>query len=233
MRVLDLGSGPGHVTHLVAELVGEKGAVVGLERDTAMLDVARERTRARGFANVSFHEADVTTWSADEPFDAVVGRLILFHLPDPEAVVRHHLRNLRSGGLMLALDYDIGAARSEPPLELVTTAVERIEAAFRAAGAWPRIGGRLGELLRRAGLDGVTTIGVQAYLPPDSPAGPALITGVLRTLAPVIIERGIATEEELGLETLERRLAEALVAADAVVLPPTVVGAWSRRETPP
>ena len=77
-----------------------------------MLDVARERTRARGFANVSFQEADVTTWSADEPFDAVVGRLILFHLPDPEAVVRHHLRNLRSGGLMLALDYDIGAARS-------------------------------------------------------------------------------------------------------------------------
>ena len=121
MRVLDLGSGPGHVTHLVAELVGEQGAVVGLERDTAMLDVARERTRARGFANVSFQEADVTTWSADEPFDAVVGRLILFHLPDPEAVVRHHLRNLRSGGLMLALDYDIGAARSEPPLELVTT----------------------------------------------------------------------------------------------------------------
>ena len=41
MRVLDLGSGPGHVTHLVAELVGEEGAVVGLERDAAMLDVAR------------------------------------------------------------------------------------------------------------------------------------------------------------------------------------------------
>jgi hypothetical protein len=34
---------------------------------------------------------------------------------------------------------------------------------------------------------------------------------------------------KLGLETLERRLADELRRADAVFLPPTVVGAWGRR----
>lgn len=40
MRVLDLGSGPGDVSFLVADIVGPDGHVLGLERDPAQLDVA-------------------------------------------------------------------------------------------------------------------------------------------------------------------------------------------------
>ena len=49
-----------------------------------------------------------------QPFDAVVGRLILFHLADPEGAIRHHVQNVRPGGLFCAIDFDIGSARTEP-----------------------------------------------------------------------------------------------------------------------
>ena len=50
------------------------------------------------------------SWRDDEPFDAIIGRLILFHLADPVSVVRHHAASLRPGGLLLALDFEDGAA---------------------------------------------------------------------------------------------------------------------------
>ena len=89
--MLDLGTGLGHVARLAAELVGSSGSVVGLDRAPQALAVARQRSEAAGEAHVSFVEADVARWRADEPFDAIVGRLLLFHMADPVAAVRQHL----------------------------------------------------------------------------------------------------------------------------------------------
>ncbi|OLN96904.1 Protein-L-isoaspartate(D-aspartate) O-methyltransferase [Colletotrichum chlorophyti] len=41
-RVLDIGSGSGYLTHLLAELVGDKGLVVGLEHIKALRDLGEE-----------------------------------------------------------------------------------------------------------------------------------------------------------------------------------------------
>ncbi len=229
MRVLDLGTGLGHVARLAAHIVGPDGSVVGLDRAPQALAVARQRVEAAGERHVSFVEGDVARWRADEPFDAVVGRLVLFHLADPVAAVRHHIQNLRPGGLFVALDFDIGGARTFPALEVVDAALAWVVDAFSAAGASPRIGSRLGTILDRAGLDAVKTFGVQAYLAPQDPAGPALLTGVVRSLAEVITTRSIATSEQMDLATLEQRIADALRREDAVFLPPTVVGAWGRK----
>jgi tRNA A58 N-methylase Trm61 len=43
MRVLDVGTGRGDVAFLVAELVGETGCVVGVDRAPEAVAVARER----------------------------------------------------------------------------------------------------------------------------------------------------------------------------------------------
>jgi SAM-dependent methyltransferase len=231
MRVLDLGTGLGHVARLTGQLVGRDGSVVGLDRAAQALAVARQRVEAAGETHVSFVEGDVARWRADEPFDAVVGRLVLFHMTDPVATVRHHVQNLRDGGLFVALDFDIGGARSAPLIGLAGDAVGWIMRAFIAAGATPEIGSRLGRILEDAGLEAVKTFGVQAYLPATDPAGPALLTGVVRSLFDTIVKHGIATAEQIDLETLERRLADELRREDAVFLPPTVVGAWGRRST--
>jgi ubiquinone/menaquinone biosynthesis C-methylase UbiE len=229
MRVLDLGTGLGHVARLAAQFVGPHGSVVGLDRAAQALAVARQRAEAVGETHISFVEGDVARWRADEPFDAVVGRLVLFHMADPVAAVRHHMQNLREGGLFVALDFDIGGARSAPLVGLAGDGLDWIMRAFSAAGATPQIGSRLGRILEDAGLEAVKTFGIQAYLPARDPAGPALLVGVIRSLFDVIVKHGIATAEQIGLETLEQRIADELRREDAVFLPPTVVGAWGQR----
>jgi ubiquinone/menaquinone biosynthesis C-methylase UbiE len=228
-RVLDLGTGLGHVARLAGQLVGPRGSVVGLDRAVQALAVARQRVEAAGESHVSFVEGDVGRWRADEPFDAIVGRLVLFHLADPVMAVRHHVENLRPGGLFVAIDYDIGAARTEPPVRVAEDTLDWVMRAFTAAGASPTIGARLGPILEQAGLEHVSTFGVQDYLQPRDPAGPALLAGVVRSLAGEITRRGIATVEQLDVATLDRRIADELGRHQAVLLPPTVVGAWGRR----
>src|SRR4051794_26337513 len=121
MRVLDLGTGLGHVAFDVANLVGERGTVVGIDQSTRLLEIAEHRRLAAGISNVTFVEADVRRFQDCEPFDAIVGRLILFHLPDAVDVVAHHMAALRPGGVVLMIDFDGGSIRAEPPVQLVTT----------------------------------------------------------------------------------------------------------------
>jgi SAM-dependent methyltransferase len=225
MRVLDLGTGLGHVARLIAALVGSAGEVVGVDAQPRLLGIAEERTADAGFENVRFVESDVRDYRDERPFDAVVGRLILFHLPDPAGAVRHHAEGLRPGGLLLAIDFDAVACRSEPPLPLAQTAVEYYVAAFRRAGADPAIGMRLQSVLVAAGLNEVESFGIQDYIPSDNPMGTALLAGVVRTLA---IAEGADLPPELELEKLEQRLVEAVQASHATVVPPTLVGAWGR-----
>jgi SAM-dependent methyltransferase len=228
-RVLDLGCGLGHVSLLAAELVGPDGSVTGLDADAALLAIAEQRRLAAGATNVRFVEGDVRTWRADNDYDAVVGRLILFHLPDAVDVVRRHAEVLLPGGLVAVIDFDCGAVRTEPRVPLAEEMAHHMMAAFRSAHADPVIGTRLALVLRTAGLADVQTFGIQAYVPPGDPRGARLFAGVVRTLAPQMESAGIATVEELGLDTLQLRLEEAQSEADAVVLLPTVVGAWGRR----
>jgi SAM-dependent methyltransferase len=229
MRVLDLGTGLGHVAFAVADLVGAEGAVYGVDRSAALLGIAEQRRRVAGLAHVAFAEADVRAFGAAEPFDALVARLLFFHLPDAVDVLRRQLENLVPGGLVLAIDFDVGSVRAEPPVARVTAAGELIRAAFRAAHADPVIGTRLALILNEAGVEAVRGFGVQPYIAPGDPVAPRLITGVLRTLAPTILAAGLATEDELGLTTLEAELTREIEAAGAVALLPAVVGAWGRR----
>jgi ubiquinone/menaquinone biosynthesis C-methylase UbiE len=229
MRVLDLGAGLGHVARLAGELVGPTGVVIGIDRSAPAIAAARQRTEAAGASHVSFIESEVSAWRSTEPFDAIVGRLLLFHLSDPILAVRQQLENLRKGGLFVALDFDAGAARSEPPVRLVAEAGEWIERAFRSSNANPRVGARLVSILGRAGLAGVRTIGAQSYAQPDDSFAPAFLAGLVRSLSDVIVHQGIATAEQIGADTLEQRIGQALREADAVFLPPTLVGGWGRR----
>lgn len=183
MRALDLGTGLGDVAFQLSELVGPTGAVVAIDESPAMLAVAERRRVSAGIQNVRFVEADARRFRDGDAFDAVVGRLIWCYLPDPLEVVRHHLGGLTEGGVVLVIDQDAGTVRSEPQVPLVAATVRWGLEAHRRAGADALIGARLGLILKDAGLADVTTFGIQDYLSPDDPAGPALVSGIVHTLA--------------------------------------------------
>ena len=229
MRVLDLGAGPGDVTFQVAGMVGAEGYVVGLELDPAQLAVAERRRAAMNVANVEFRQGDACTFATVEPFDAVVCRLLLLHLPNAAEVIRHHRDNLRPGGLFVAIDYDTGSVRTLPEVALFSQVLNWLNAAFRHAKADPFIGMRLPTYFEQAGYQKVDSLGLQMYLRPSDPLSAEYVTGVAKAMKPALLRSGVTTEDELGLDTLTQRLADALQSANAVFTMPTVVGVWGRR----
>jgi 2-polyprenyl-3-methyl-5-hydroxy-6-metoxy-1,4-benzoquinol methylase len=100
MRVLDIGCGMGDVTMLVAQLVGPQGRVVSIDVDQASISTAQRRATAAELDNVMFRQADISAFTDPEPFDAIVGRLVLEFLPDPAATIKRLCALLRSGGIM-------------------------------------------------------------------------------------------------------------------------------------
>jgi 2-polyprenyl-3-methyl-5-hydroxy-6-metoxy-1,4-benzoquinol methylase len=101
MRVLDIGCGMGDVTMLAAHLVGPQGRITSIDLDEASIETAQKRASAVGIDNATFHRADASTFTDLEPFDAIVGRLVLEFLPDPAATVSRLCGSLRPGGIMV------------------------------------------------------------------------------------------------------------------------------------
>lgn len=229
MRVLDLGSGPGDVAFLVAEMVGSDGSVVGVEQDAAQIAVANQRCDRLGLSNVEFRQGDVRTYVDEQPFDGAVCRLLLMHLPDVVEVLSHQMGNLRPGGVFVAVDYDMGGARSLPGVELYARVRDWLQAGFAHAGVDPFVGMRLPVLFEQAGFSDVGSLGLQAYWPPKARHAAGYVVGVVRAMKDAIVASGVATEEDMGLDTLDERLSEAIETANAVFTVPTVVGGWGRR----
>ena len=229
MRVLDVGTGMGHAAMQVAEFLGPDGSVLGIDQSERMLGIAETRRAAAGAGNVAVRQADALAFSGSEPFDVIIARLLLEHVPDREEFLRHQLELLRPGGALVVVEFDSGAMRAEPKVPLIESVRDLMEAAFRSAGSDTRIGVRAAQLMRHAGFSDVSTMGIQAYHPSSDAIGMARFAAVVRTLAPKVVALGLADEAELGVETQEPRITEQLAAREAVLMMPTVIGAWGAR----
>jgi ubiquinone/menaquinone biosynthesis C-methylase UbiE len=229
MRVLDLGSGAGDVALLAASLVGETGSVVGIDRAEASVDAATRRASEMGVPNVRFRAGAVESLDLDETFDAVVGRLILLYLPDPAAanaaIVRHFLN---PGALAAFMEFDMESARQVPPVPLVTAASDWIRETFRRAGNPLTLGAHLPQLFRAAGLPDPQTIGRVMMQAAPAAECTRYTTATIRSLLPMIEKYGVASAEEIGIDTLAERMQQALLESNATMIMPTLMGAWTR-----
>ena len=96
-KVLDMATGTGEPALTLAEAVGPKGSIVGVDLSQGMLAVAKERAVARRLENVTFlvNENDDLPALHDNSFDAAVCRLGLMFMPDPVRVLASIRRVLR------------------------------------------------------------------------------------------------------------------------------------------
>ena len=81
-----------------------------------------------------FERASVTDIALDEPVDAVIGRLILVHLPDPVAAIRHLATQVRPGGLIAFCEIDITRAGTIPDTPLYRAMKDVIAETFARQG---------------------------------------------------------------------------------------------------
>jgi len=72
-RVLEIGTGSGYQTAVLAEAVGAEGEVFTIERHAELSHAAEDLLREIGYANIRFRVGDGTVgWSEAGPFDAVI-----------------------------------------------------------------------------------------------------------------------------------------------------------------
>lgn len=227
MQVLDVGSGVGDVAFLAASMVGPDGTVLGIDRAASSVETARRRAAELAVRRVRFEQADVATFETAETFDAIVGRLVLLYLPDPVGVVRQLSRHLRPGGVVAFQEYDISQVSQAPEGELFVKVRRWLLEAFAAGGVELDMGTRLYSTLLHAGLPPPSMIAAtQIACGPSSP-GYEYITGVVRSLLPVIERSGIASAAEVGIDSLAQRLRADALANERVAFLPRIVGAWT------
>jgi SAM-dependent methyltransferase len=216
------------VAFKAARIVGPAGAVVGLDRSADALAVAERRRRAQGLSNVQFVEGEVGTYLPEQRFDALVGRLVLLYCPDPSAALRHHMVALKPGGLVVAMEFDVTVMRAVPEIPLTRTLEGWLLETFERSGLDAALGVRLHRVLREAGISQPSTIGLQPYCQAEDPIGPTLLAGITTTMLPAIERLGVATAEEVGVETLAARIATELREGASTLVYPMLVGAWGR-----
>jgi SAM-dependent methyltransferase len=104
MRVLDLATGRGEPALRAAKRVGHTGVVVGVELDSALVEMAREHARAAGLANLDLRVGDAERLDDLDPhsFDVVTVRWALMYMTSPVAALTHAHRALRPGGALVA-----------------------------------------------------------------------------------------------------------------------------------
>lgn len=228
MRALDLGCGAGDVSLLVASLVGPTGSVIGVDRSAESIQAAQRRVTSAELAHVTFRHSDLADLTIAAPVDAIVGRFVLLYLADPVSALQRLCRFVRPGGLVVFLEMDITTARSVPAVSLYQSVVHWIAETFRRAGVECDMGSRLFATFRRAGLPAPELL-LRARVEgtPDSPAY-AYLAHTLRSLLPMAERLGVVTAAEAQIETLADRLRDEVLRAEAVLVLPSLIGAWTR-----
>ncbi len=105
MRVLDVASGIGDPALAIAQWVGPRGSVLGVDISGPMIEAARRRARALGIANVRFRVANIERFRhAGHAFDAIVSRFGIMFVEDvPETLARLHAALRPDGRLAFAI----------------------------------------------------------------------------------------------------------------------------------
>jgi SAM-dependent methyltransferase len=121
-RILDMACGTGIVARTAADLVGPGGTVVGLDRNEAMLTVAR---RLRPDLEWREGTADALPFP-DGTFDAALSQMALMFFPDRRAAVSEMARVVTTGGTV--------AVAVPSPLDRQPGFVPLVDVAVRHSG---------------------------------------------------------------------------------------------------
>jgi SAM-dependent methyltransferase len=196
-RCLDLGCGPRGILDLLAARVGPEGSVVGLDADPNHVAMAAQMAAERNLDWVTVVQADARkTGLPTSSFDVVHGRTILITVPEPGELVLEMTRLAKPGGWVVGLEPDVEPSICYPS----HPAYERLGAIFPVVfsrnGADWRMGRRVAELYRAAGLVDIQ-MDTRAEVYPKGHTRRTIRVDLLRSMRPFIVELGLVTGSEL------------------------------------
>lgn len=100
--VLDIGCGPGYFSYLLNSLDMD---VTAVDYSEGMIEEAKRFISSRTACNVKFYQADAQNLPfAENTFDAIVSRNLVWNLEEPEKAYAEWIRVLKPGGRLFIFD---------------------------------------------------------------------------------------------------------------------------------
>lgn len=101
-QVLDVACSTGHPAFEVMRKLGESGRVIAIDRDPALVDLARRRALDDAGRRIFFKIEPLETMSfGDDVFDLVIGNLVMGAIDDESAALAEMRRVTTPGGRLL------------------------------------------------------------------------------------------------------------------------------------
>jgi arsenite methyltransferase len=102
---VDLGSGRGTDVLRLAEQVGEKGFIYGIDISDGMIEKARDTAKKMGIINVQFYKSELENLPIeDKSADLVISNCTINHASDKQKVWFEVARILKNGGRFVISD---------------------------------------------------------------------------------------------------------------------------------
>jgi SAM-dependent methyltransferase len=152
LRVLDVGSGPGHTTMELARRAGPGGKVTGVDINPDFVAAASKRARDGGLT-IEFIRAEFPPLPfPDGSFDRVFCKNVLEYVDSASATIAEMERVAARGGIVAAIDSDWDMLALDLPAPSRERSERIIAAAKSVALKQPKIGRMMFGLFREAGL---------------------------------------------------------------------------------
>jgi SAM-dependent methyltransferase len=197
--VLDAGCGTGAITAGIARAVAPGGVVVGVDRDAALLEIARRDHGA--VDNLRFEQRGATDLGYRSAFDIVTAARTLQWIDGPLRALEAMREAAKPAGLIVVLDYNHLRNEWEPEPPRAFRDFYRAFLAWRTDNGWDNaIADRLPELFRLAGLEAVEVFKQDesaACGEPDFAEKAAIWSGVIESLGAQVVSAGHLTATQL------------------------------------
>lgn len=197
--VLDVGCGTGAITAGIARAVGPQGRVVGVDRDTVLLELARHEHGT--IPNLLFENREAANLGFGPRFDIVTAARTLQWVADPAAAVREMKQAAKLGGTLVILDYNHAANAWDPAPPPEFAEFYAAFLAWRQANQWDNeMADHLPELFRSAGLSAVESHVQDEVIErgaPEFAERTAIWAEVIESVGQQIRKSGFCTESQL------------------------------------
>ncbi len=198
MAVLDVGCGTGAITSGIARAVGPTGFVLGIDRDSTLLELAR--SRFADVQNLRFEEQDVLNFNGQGKFDLATATRTLQWISRPGDALERMKGAVKRGGFMVALDYNHSQNTLQPSPPDEFRAFYHAFLRWREANGWDNLmADRLKPLFEEAGLQDVVVSvedEIASFGEPTFKDAVSLWRHVIETIGPQVTRAGFLPEAD-------------------------------------